>query len=237
MHWRRWLVVVLLLIVVIGWLGFGDKLSLDPIFEREDALRSYVQQHPIWSPISGFAIYLALSLVPGTPGKSIVYGWLFGFWIGLVISSTALTIAAVINFLIVRYLLRSVVEAKLSKIIEAIDRAISRNGGSYLLSLRLVHAPYSLVNYASGATAVPVTTFAWTTWVGMLPGTIVFVLAGSQLPTLRTMAQQGVWSIVDLKLLGLLSLFALLPIGTRWALRRFPHGHQELDEDSLSQRL
>ncbi|WP_052031921.1 TVP38/TMEM64 family protein [Novipirellula maiorica] len=231
------LVVVLLLIVVIGWIGFGDKLSLDPIFEREDSLRSYVQNHPFWSPLSGFVIYLALSLVPGTTGKSIVYGWLFGFWIGLAIASVALTIAAVISFLVVRYLFREVVEAKLSKIIEAIDRAIARNGGSYLLSLRLVHAPYTLINYASGATAIPVTTFAWTTWVGMLPGTIVFVLAGSQLPTLRTIAQQGVWSIVDLKLFALLSLFALLPIVTRWGLRRFPHGEPELDEDTLSQHL
>tara|TARA_R110002073_G_scaffold41466_1_gene117048 strand:- start:9454 stop:10167 length:714 start_codon:yes stop_codon:yes gene_type:complete len=236
MHWRLSFVVVLLVIAVIGWFAFGDKVSLDPILEQEDELRGYVQHHPFWSPLSGFVIYLALSLVPGTPGKSIIYGWLFGFWMALVISSSALTIAAVVSFLVVRYLLREMVKGKLSKIVAAIDRAVSRNGGSYLLSLRLVHAPYTLVNYASGATAIPVTTFAWTTWVGMLPGTIVFVLAGSQLPTLRTMAQEGVWSIVDVKLLALLSLFALLPIATRWALRRFPHGQQDLEDDSLAER-
>ena len=117
MHWRLSFVVVLLVIAVIGWFAFGDKVSLDPILEQEDELRGYVQHHPFWSPLSGFVIYLALSLVPGTPGKSIIYGWLFGFWMALLISSSALTIAAVISFLVVRYLLREMVKGKLSKIV------------------------------------------------------------------------------------------------------------------------
>ncbi|WP_442511470.1 TVP38/TMEM64 family protein [Novipirellula sp. SH528] len=236
MHWRVCIFGLVLLIAVVGWWTWGDQVSLDPILEREDEFRTYVRHHPLWAPVVGFAAYLALSLVPGTTGKSIIYGWLFGFWLALFISSMALTVAAVISFLVVRYFLREIVEAKLSKVINAIDRAISRNGGSYLLSLRLVHAPYTLINYASGATKIPVTTFAWTTLVGMLPGTAVFVLAGAQLPTLRTMAEEGIWSMINVKLMVLLSLFAVVPIVTRWVRRRFPHSPQDLEQDSLHSR-
>ncbi len=216
------LLLSVVILFAIGWWTWGDVVGLDAIHAHERRVRNLVESHPVRSALIGFAAYVALSLVPGTTGKSIVYGWLFGFWVGLAISSLALTIAAVTSLLVVRYAFRDLAERKLSAVIRVIDRAVARNGPMYFVSLRLLHAPYTLTNYAAGATAVSTRTFAWTTYVGMLPGTLVFVLAGSNLPSLDVLMKQGVWNIVDLRLLVLLSLLAFLPMLTKVVRGRFP---------------
>jgi uncharacterized membrane protein YdjX (TVP38/TMEM64 family) len=227
MNRRIALLLFVVILLAIGWWAWGDKIGLDAIAGQEHRLRELVGAHPIRSPLVGFAAYVALSLVPGTTGKAIVYGWLFGFWVGLAISSIALTIAAVTSLLVVRYAFRDLAQRKLSALVRTIDLAVARSGPTYLVSLRLLHAPYTLTNYASAATAIPACTFAWTTYVGMLPGTVVFVLAGSSLPSLDVLKKEGVWSIIDLRLLVLLSLLAFLPILTKAVRDRFPDPVQD----------
>lgn len=219
---RRIIILLsLLFLLAIGWWTWGDVVGLDTIHAHERSLRALVESYPIRAPLIGFTAYVALSLIPGTTGKSIVYGWLFGFWVGLAISSIALTITAIVSLLIVRFVFRDLAEQKLSALIRTIDRAVSRNGPMYLISLRLLHAPYTLTNYASGATTISTRTFAWTTYVGMFPGTVVFVLAGANLPSLDVLTEKGVWSIVDLRLLVVLSLLAFLPIVVKAVRGRF----------------
>ncbi|TWU43492.1 SNARE associated Golgi protein [Novipirellula aureliae] len=226
MRVRVILLIVLLASVTLGWWMYRDVVSWEWIAAQESRFHASVAEHPIVSFVYGFFVYVALSLVPGTTGKSIVYGWLYGFWLALLIASTALTIAAVISLMAIRFLFRDFVEAKLAPWCRLIDDAVMRNGPTWLVTIRLLHAPYTLTNYASGATAIPVTTFAWTTQLGMLPGTIAFVLAGSSIPSLRTISEQGIWGVVDVQLLMLLSLLAFLPFFGRWVRRRHRDSHQ-----------
>ncbi|NND97607.1 MAG: TVP38/TMEM64 family protein [Pirellulaceae bacterium] len=204
--------VLLLAIAATGWWFLSEHVSLDAILEKEAALRHRVQSRPVVATLVGFIAYVLLSLVPGTSGKAIVYGWLFGFWIGLLICCTSLTLAAVVSFLVVRYLLRDVARSRLSAIVNKIDRMLEHDGATYLFTLRLLHAPYTLTNYASGATSVRLRTFTWTTLLGMLPGTVVYVLAGANLPALSTIADDGIWAVLDLRLLMVLSLLGLVPL-------------------------
>ncbi|WP_153558209.1 TVP38/TMEM64 family protein [Roseimaritima sediminicola] len=206
------LLVGFLLVLAVLWWAAREYAAIDAILEQETQLRERVARNRWLAGLIGFAIYVALSFVPGTLGKSIIYGWLFGFWMGLVIASVSLTAAAVGTMLTVRYVFREWVEKRMAGFIKVIDKALHRHGPMYMISLRLLHAPYTLTNYASGATGIAAPTFAWTTYVGMLPGTIVFVLAGARLPSLETMVEQGVWGIVDLPLLVALSLLAILPV-------------------------
>ncbi|QEG40885.1 TVP38/TMEM64 family protein [Roseimaritima ulvae] len=215
------LLLVLLALLALGWWKYADAVSWQTLADQEEQLRQTVRTNWGSSLVFGFLIYVLLSLVPGTAGKSIVYGWLFGFWLGLLIVSTALTIAAVISLIVVRYMFRDWVEAKLSRFIRIIDSAVASQGATWLVALRLMHAPYTITNYALGATDVRVKTFAWTTQLGMLPGTIVFVLAGASIPELHTLAEKGIWGVVDVPLMVLLSLLALLPLLGRWVRSRF----------------
>ena len=71
------------------------------------------------------------------------------------------------------------------------NRHIEKEGAFYLLTLRMAHAPYSIVNPVSGASRVPMWTFVWTTAIGLLPGTAVWAYVGVRLPSLRDLANSG----------------------------------------------
>jgi uncharacterized membrane protein YdjX (TVP38/TMEM64 family) len=219
---RRFVALLLFVLAVVSlyWI-FREHATLERLIEQESRLRGWVSDFPVASVAIGFVIYVASSLVPGTLGKAVVYGWLFGFWIGLLVVNVALTLAAVVTFLTIRYAFQDYAHAKLGKLIRRVDEALLRHGSLYLLSLRLVGAPYTLTNYVAGATAVPTWTFFWTTQLGMFPANVAFVLAGSQLPSLRQMVRQSPWSLVDLPLLIGLSVAVLLPVGMRWAIQRW----------------
>lgn len=196
-------------------------LTWEALIAREDQLRQLVETFPATSLLAALAVYVAASLVPGTSGKSLVFGWLFGFWAGLVIVNVGLTAAALISFFVIRYVFQAAAHARLGRLIRRIDGALRREGAFYLLTLRLIHAPYTMTNYAAGATTVRTRTFWWTTHLGLLPGNAVFVLAGAQIPSLRVLIEEGPWSLINVPLLAALSLTALLPVCIRTALRRW----------------
>jgi uncharacterized membrane protein YdjX (TVP38/TMEM64 family) len=133
----------------------------------------------------------------------------------------ALTLAALTTLLVSRHAFQETVHTRFRFTIERIDRGLEFNGGFYLLVLRLMHVPYTFVNYACGPTRVSVSTFCWTTAVGLLPGTIIFVLAGLRLPTLAELLDKGPLQLLDAWLLGCLVASALLPLAVRFGLRRF----------------
>ncbi|MCH5375256.1 MAG: VTT domain-containing protein [Planctomycetes bacterium] len=220
---RRRLVILLGFAVILGlaWWVFRRRLSMEFLVTQDAHMRQLVTDYPVRSLAIGFAVYIVASLVPGTAGKSAVYGWLFGLWWGLLIVNFALTVAAIISFFTIRYVFQEAVHRKLGSTIRRVDEALHRDGPSYLLTVRLMHAPYTLTNYVAGATEVDWRTFWWTTQVGLLPGNFVLVLVGARLPSLQHLAREGVWSLVNLPLLIALSLIALIPIAVRWTIRRF----------------
>jgi uncharacterized membrane protein YdjX (TVP38/TMEM64 family) len=185
------------------------------LVQHEQWLRQSIEQHPLVSFGVGLVVYTLVALIPGSTGKAILFGWLFGFWPGLAIVSVALTIAATLSFSLARYLLRDFVQRRLGIVVRQIDRSFERRGAEYLVTLRVLHVPYSLLNYAVGATGVSATTFAWTTLLGMFPGNVAFVLAGSQLPTLEGVFDAGMWSLIDLRVLAALSAAILIPVLAR----------------------
>ncbi len=168
----------------------------------------------------GLAIYVVLSQVPGTTGKSIVYGWLFGFWRAMIQVNVALTAAALISFFISRYLFRDAIQSRFGYYLTRFDREVERNGGAYVATLRIMHFPYTFVNYAMGASSIRWTTFWWATQLGLLPGNVVFVLAGSRLPTLAAMSQQGGQAVLTPQLLAALALMSCFPFAVRWGISR-----------------
>ncbi len=204
------------------WWLYGDRVRLDAIVERESQLRAVIDEHPVSSIVIGSVVYLLTSLIPGTTAKSIVFGWLFGFWIALPIVCVSLTLAALICFLLVQFLFRDLALQKLPGLTARLNGAAEQGGlATFLLTLRLVHAPYSLTNYAAGASGLPKSTFVWTTAVGMFPSNVVFVLAGSQLPTLVRISEVHIWELLNWPLLISISLLALAPSVTKHLMKRF----------------
>ena len=213
--------MAVLSVVAIAAIAVHQYSSLEAVAAQETRLRQAVQDHPLLSWTVGLVVYALVSLIPGTGGKALVWGWLFGFLPGLVIVNLGLTSAAIVSFLVVRHFFQAAVHRRFGRLSRRIDQTLDREGGLYLLTLRLLHVPYTITNYAAGATTVRLRTFWWTTQLGMLPGNVVFVLSGSQIPSLKQLLQEGVWRLIDWPLLLALSLATLAPIAIRRLVQRW----------------
>ena len=142
-------------ILVIGTLGllarhFG---SMEWLVDNETRLRDLIQRHSWKSWFVGLVIYTAFSLVPGTSGKSVVCGWLFGFWQAVLMVDCGLTIAAIAGFAVARFIVRDTVNARFGGLVRKLDRGLAKDGAFYLLMMRMAHLPFSIVNY--GADRLP----------------------------------------------------------------------------------
>ena len=115
--------------------------------------------------------------------------------------------------------------------LKPIQKRIDRDGAMYLLTLRLAHAPFSLMNYAVAAgTNVRFSTFWWTTQIGLLPGNVVFVYAGTRLPTLEELVVAGPIGLLDGPMIAALAGTVFLPWLVRKLIHRFTPGTKSAQE-------
>lgn len=136
-----------------------------------------------WGPVVFVFIYIAATIlfIPGfllTLGS----GFLFGVVKGSILVSVASTLGATLAFLAGRYLARSWVSQKIAgnEKFKAIDRAVGREGWKIVGLVRLSPIfPFNLLNYAMGLTGVSLKEFFLASWLGMLPGTLMYVYLGS----------------------------------------------------------
>jgi uncharacterized membrane protein YdjX (TVP38/TMEM64 family) len=121
-----------------------------------------------------FYIVATVLFVPGSI-TTIGSGFLFGLWWGTLVVNISATIGAALAFLIARYIARDWVHAKAEQNarFNAIDQAIGKQGGKIVGLLRLSPAlPF-------GLTAVKFWPYILATWIGTLPGTMMFVYFGA----------------------------------------------------------
>ncbi|MDX2417388.1 MAG: VTT domain-containing protein [Xanthomonadales bacterium] len=213
-------VVAAILLAVLAWY-VKNYVSLQELADHESRFRAYISFHPWYSFAVGFGIYMGLALVPGTGGKAIVYGWLFGFWQAVTIVSVGLTLDAMAIFSLSRYLFRESIERRYTAVLYIMNKHLEKEGTFYLLTLRMAHAPFSIVNPVSGASRVRAWTFLWTTAVGLIPANVIWVYVGISLPSLHELAESGPGSFINLPLIVALVVCATLPLLIRWLVSRF----------------
>lgn len=208
------------LLVALAWY-VNRFASLDTLIAQELIVRDAIAANPVQSFMIGFGVYLVLSLVPGTGGKGVIYGWLFGFWQAVFIVTVGLTIAAMLIFYLSRYLFQEAIERRYARFLALMNKHLEKEGAFYLLTLRMAHAPYSIVNPVSGASRVRSWTFFWTTLLGLLPANMIWVYVGLRLPSLEELAASGAEAFIDLPLIIALVGCALLPPLVRFVVSRF----------------
>ncbi|MDP1561387.1 MAG: TVP38/TMEM64 family protein [Pirellulaceae bacterium] len=196
------------------WL-FGDRLSFQYLATQEAALQEYRRDHAVWAAVIAVLIYFAVAglSLPGATVLTLALSWYFGFWQGLLIVSFGSTGGATLAFLMTRYLLQGWVQQKFASRLKIVNEAFDREGAFYLFTLRLIPAvPFFVINAVMGLTKIRVFTFWWVSQLGMLPGTIAYVYAGSTVPSLKKLAEEGVGTIVSWQLLLAFAILGLLPL-------------------------
>jgi pyruvate/2-oxoglutarate dehydrogenase complex dihydrolipoamide dehydrogenase (E3) component/uncharacterized membrane protein YdjX (TVP38/TMEM64 family) len=210
---RSKLLLILVIAVIVGFfLGFdGHKLlTLENLQANQGALAQWIDQNRLIAVVGYAAIYVvvtALSL-PGATIMTLAGGAFFGNLYGLAAVSIASTLGATLAFLVARFLMRDTLRARYGETIAKMDRGIKKDGAFYLATLRLVPVfPFFLINLAMGLTGMKLRTYALVSWVAMLPGTFVFVNAGTQLGQI-----QSTGDIVSADLLLSFALLGLFPL-------------------------
>lgn len=205
---------ILLIALVLLYYKYGSALNFESIADREAQLREWGSQSLAISLGVAFLIYVTVAglSLPGAAVLTLVFGWFFGFGMGLVLVSFASTAGATLAFLLSRFFFRSFVQDKFGLRIQRVNEALEKEGSFYLFSLRLVPAlPFFMINLVMGLTPVKTWTYWWVSQLGMLPGTAVFVYAGSQLPSLATLQQKGASGILaGILTPGLLIAFTIM---------------------------
>ncbi len=225
--WTKVLVfAVVLLAVVIGYTVFGDALRLSSLAEQESRLRALQTERPLLVYGAALAIYVVVTglSLPGATALTLVYGWYFGLWRGTLIVSFASTAGATLAFLLSRFLFRDAIRRRFHARLQEFDESFAREGPFFLFALRLIPAvPFFVINVVMGLTPIRTWTYWWVSQLGMLPGTIVYVYAGSSVPSLRTLADQGISAVfTPAQLTRILIAFAALavfPLAVRYAMR------------------
>lgn len=165
--------------LLLGLVLLSRRVPLMPVVE---ALEDWVRGLGPWGPLIFGLIYVAavLALFPSS-ALTIAAGAVFGPTVGTVTASLASTAGAAAAFLISRHLARGLVTRRLGADprLASIDREITRSGALIVALLRLSAAvPFGLQNYLYGLTGIGFRTYLLTSWVAMLPGTMMYIYLG-----------------------------------------------------------
>lgn len=169
----------------------GQILSLENFKASQAEIVAAKDANPALYIAGFFFLYVAVTglSIPGAAIMSLVAGALFGVVIGTLIVSFASTMGATLAFLSARYLLRDWVQARFGERLRAIDDGLEKDGAFYLFTLRLIPIfPFFVINLLMGLTRIKTPTFFWVSQLGMLPATIVFVNAGTQISRIESTA-------------------------------------------------
>ncbi|MEZ6089779.1 MAG: TVP38/TMEM64 family protein [Pirellulaceae bacterium] len=197
--WVRWGVLLgVIVAIAIGYQQFGDALSLRQLASQEARLRQFGDENPILIYGIAFAVYVLVTgmSLPGAAPLSLLYAWYFGLVRGVVLVSFASTTGATTAFLLSRFLFRDAIEQRFGRRLAKFNDALRRDGPYFLFTLRLIPAvPFFAINAVMGLTPIKTSTFWWVSQLGMLPGTIVYVYAGSRVPSLQRLADDGLEAV------------------------------------------
>ena len=215
---KKILIVAIVAMIVAGLFYFDVRALL------RDSL-AWVEQLGPWGPVLFVLIYViaAVLFVPGS-ALTLGAGAVFGVGLGSVLVSAGATLGATAAFLVGRYFARDWVAKKIegNASFAAIDRAVAAEGWKIVGLTRLSPAfPFSLLNYAFGLTRVSLRDYVVASWIGMMPGTVMYVYIGSlaRVAGDRTRTP-GEWALLGLGLVATIAVTIFITRIARTALAK-----------------
>lgn len=197
------------LVVLYNFTPVGELVNLSRLLERKDELLQFVRGAYWISALIFIGAYIAVVAlsIPGATVLTLLGGFIFGPWAGVLFINAGATTGAFLIFLIARNFLGQDIQKKYEDKLAFLNKEIEANGKSYFLTLRLIPVfPFFLINLLAGFTNISGWTFLWTTALGIIPGSFVYAYLGSTGANAGAGGAFGIQVTVALVLLGLLSL-------------------------------
>ena len=214
--------ILLLAIIVVLGSGLADYLSFEQLKQNRSRLLDFVDRHEVLAPLLFMAIYaaaIALS-IPGGAVLTVAGGFLFGTGLATLYVVLAATAGASLVFLAARTALGDGLRAKAGPWMRRMEAGFRENALNYLLFLRLIPAfPFWLVNLVPAFLGVPLPTYVAATFLGIIPGTLVYASVGNGLGAVFDAGQSPDLGIIFrpailFPIVGL-AVLAILPVAYR----------------------
>ncbi len=206
---RSKLKAVLWILAIAALIAAAKYFNVQELFR---GILVWIERLGAWGPIAFVFLYI-LATVLFLPGSIVTLGAgvLFGVVLGSVYVSIASTVGATAAFLIGRYLARNWVVRKIegNQTFQAIDDAVAEGGWRIVGLTRLSPIfPFNMLNYAFGLTQVSLRDYFFASWIGMMPGTVMYVYLGSLAGSLAALGSgarartPGEWALYTVGLLA-----------------------------------
>lgn len=210
------------IVAVIGFFTLKDYLSFESLRDNREALLAWRDANYVVASMGFIGVYIAIVAfsLPGAAIISLTGGFLFGLFPGALFNVVSATIGAVLIFLAARFGLGDYLSRKMDNaggVVGKIKAGLDDNEISFLLLMRLVPAfPFFVANLVPALVGTKLRTFVWTTFVGIIPGGLVYTWVGSGLGEVFARGETPDLGIVfDPKILGpilVLCALSLLPV-------------------------
>ena len=206
---KKYLYLVALLALVI-YFYYNNSLFEKTILDNIVNLENYYIQNPIFFMFAYFIVYVVLTAL--SLPVALILGLLSGFIIDLfsaiILISFASSFGATAAMLISRYLISDYISRRFSNEISLINNEVNEHGAYYLFALRMSPIfPFFVINAAFGLIKIRSLTFYLVSQLGMLPGTIIIILIGSELNNFLIKGNPfSIDLVIYLTLLGLIPL-------------------------------
>jgi uncharacterized membrane protein YdjX (TVP38/TMEM64 family) len=164
--------------------GFDQYLGFEALRDHRQTLLAWHSEHHALSAAGYVLVYASVVAfsIPGAVWMTIAGGFLFGTWAATVYVVVGATAGATTLFLAARLGPGEAFRARAGPAVRKMEDGFRENALSYLLVLRLVPLfPFWLVNLVPAFLGVRVWTFVLGTFLGIIPGSFVYVLVGNGL--------------------------------------------------------
>jgi uncharacterized membrane protein YdjX (TVP38/TMEM64 family) len=166
-----------------------------PVRDWTTGLLGWMQTLGPMAPFLLILIYV-IACVLLIPGSLITLGagFLFGLGEGYLVVAAGSVVGSSVAFILGRTLARDWIEKKVMKNAKfrAVDRAVGERGFYIVFLSRLSPVfPFTLLNYFYGVTSVSLRDYVIASWIGMIPGTLMYVYLGSLVKNLTELAAGG----------------------------------------------
>lgn len=186
---RRALPLAVIAVAAVTGFFFRDALSFETLAAHREQLIAWRDSAYVLAALAYMAAYAAMVAfsLPGALVATLAGGFLFGVFPGALLTVIAATTGAIAIFLAAKTGLGDALHARMlasgsGGVTGRLERGLKENEVSYLLLMRLVPAvPFFIANLAPAFFGVGLRTFAWTTLIGIIPGTTVYTWVGAGL--------------------------------------------------------
>lgn len=219
---KRLPVIIIGLVAILGAVFLRDYLNFQTLADNREALETFKSDNYVLAALVFIAIYIAIVgfSLPGAAIATLTGGFLFGTFPGVLFNVTAATIGASAIFMAARLGFGDKLAAKMETgtgLVKTIKDGIDENQWSMLFLIRLIPAvPFFVANLVPALVDVPLRRFVISTFIGIIPGSIVYTSVGAGLGEVFERGETPNLGIIFepnilLPILGLCAL-ALLPV-------------------------